>query len=383
MSEPQENGKQDENVEKKGDGPAPNMQSVNEVFPPKPEPQILTLDIAPAAILKVVLTLLALKLCFTVWIVFVLVAFALLLTAAFNPLIRKLQARLNRTWAVLALVLAGLAAVVGLIALLVPPLISETSSLIQKAPQQLAQLDVFFQQHHFRNLHLETQFMTLRERFATHIPEYLGPVRDAVQDLAYCLVTIVLSVYLLIEGPRVGNSLSSLLPRSRRLGARRMVAEMGHQVGGYVRGQLIASVLAGTFSFIVLFIAKVPNSLALGALAAIMDIIPMIGILIATVAAVLMALTVNPGTALGVFIAYIFYHQLESHVIVPSIYGNTLGLSLSVIVVSILIGVELLGITGAMLALPVAAAIPSIIAYLHEWQDDRDSPATNNGTLPG
>nr|MDQ2732131.1 AI-2E family transporter [Armatimonadota bacterium] len=318
MSDPKENGKMDENVEKRGDGPAPNMQSVNEVFPPKPDPQVLTLDIAPAAILKVVLTLLALKLCFTVWIVFVLIAFALLLTAAFNPIVRKLQARVNRTWAVLALVLTGVGAVVGLIALLVPPLISETSSLIQHAPQQMAQLDTFLQRHHFHTLHLQTQFMTLRDRFASHIPEYLGPVRDAVQDLAYCLVTIVLSVYLLIEGPRVGNALSSLLPRSRRLGARRMVAEMGHQVGGYVRGQLIASVLAGTFSFVLLFVAKVPNSLALGALAAIMDVIPMIGILIATVAAVLMALTVTPGTAIFVFIAYLIYHQVESHIIVPS-----------------------------------------------------------------
>src|SRR6185369_3391343 len=102
---------------------------------------------------------------------------------------------------------------------------------------------------------------------------------------------------------------------------------IGSQVGDYVRGQLITSGLAGLFSFILLWALGVPEALALGALMAVADVIPMIGPLIGTVPAVLMAFTLGPRTALIVLVCYITYHQLESHILVPRIYGKTMKLS--------------------------------------------------------
>ena len=167
-----------------------------------------------------------------------------------------------------------------------------------------------------------------------------------------------------------------LLPRKERLGARKLVTQIGIQVGGYMRGQLITSALAGIFSFVTLWLVGVPEALALGALAAIADAIPIIGLLIALLPAALMALTLSPAKAGIVIVAYLIYHQLESHLIGPKVYGNTLGLSLSVIVISIMIGVELMGMLGAVLALPVAAAIPTIIAYIQEWQESHSASDT-------
>jgi predicted PurR-regulated permease PerM len=329
------------------------------------------LDIAPAAIIKVVVAYFAVQFLIGIWHILVLVCFALMATAAFNPLVRHLQVRLNRTWAVLSVMLAALVVLGGFIALLAPPMFKETTRLIQSAPRYAQQIQVFLDRHHV-DIHLETVVQEQSARWSNSIPDFLSYLENVFRGVAGIVVVVVLSIYLLIDGTRVGNGIASLLPRKHRLGARRMISRMGSQVGGYVRGQVIASVLAGTFSFVLLMITRVPEALALAALAALMDVIPFIGTLISTVAAVTVALTISPAKALIVLIAYLCYHQLESNVIVPGIYGNTLNLSLSVIVISVLIGSELLGILGVMLALPVAAAVPSVVAYIAEWREERD-----------
>lgn len=214
-------------------------------------------------------------------------------------------------------------------------------------------------------------------------PEMMSIVTSVINVVAAFATVGILTIYLLIEGPEVGTALMRLLPRKDRLRARQLVMEIGGQVGGYMRGQLITSALAGLFSFVTLWIAGVPAALALGALAAIADAIPLIGLLVALVPAALLALTVSPAKAGIVIVAYLVYHQVEDHFIAPKVYGAALGLSLSIIVISILIGVELMGMLGAVLALPVAAAIPSIIAFIQEWQETHSAPETEGGHLPG
>jgi predicted PurR-regulated permease PerM len=183
------------------------------------------------------------------------------------------------------------------------------------------------------------------------------------------LTVAVLTIYLLIDGPRVGMGLMQLLPRTERLPARQMLAEIAEQVGGYMRGQFITSALAGLFAFGLLLVFRVPEPLALAFLMAVADAIPMVGPLLATVPAVLMALTRGGPTALAVGIGYVLYLQFESHLLVPRIYGKTMKLSPSVIVIAILIGATLMGILGALLALPVAAAVPVVLRFVGEWRE--------------
>jgi predicted PurR-regulated permease PerM len=206
-------------------------------------------------------------------------------------------------------------------------------------------------------------------------------VSSVVSGLTAFGTVAILTIYMLIEGPQAGLAFMRLLPRKDRLGVRKLVAQIGVEVGGYMRGQIITSLLAGAFSFVTLWLLRIPEALALSALAAIADAIPIIGLLIAVIPATLVALTLAPSKAIIVMVVYLIYHQLESHLIGPKIYGSTLGLSLSVIVVSILIGVELMGLLGAVLALPVAAAIPTIIAYVQDWQESH-SAEEHVGVLP-
>ena len=135
---------------------------------------------------------------------------------------------------------------------------------------------------------------------------------------------------------------------------------MSKVVYAYVRGLVITCSLAGVYSAVVLAIAGVPAVIPLSILAAACDVIPVVGIIIATVPAALLALSNSPGSALLVIILYITYHMFETYVIVPKVYGQSMRLSTPTVVLAFVFGGTLLGLVGALLALPLVAAYPII-----------------------
>jgi predicted PurR-regulated permease PerM len=147
-------------------------------------------------------------------------------------------------------------------------------------------------------------------------------------------------------------------------------------VGGYLRGQIITSVAIGIFTFGLLSITRVPNALALSAFAALTDVIPFVGGLLATTPAVLVALSRGSVVTTIVLIAMIGYQEFESRVIVPRVYGRALRLSSAVVVIALLVGGKLGGVIGALLALPIAAALRMLIQELRLDMpgDDTDDP---------
>jgi predicted PurR-regulated permease PerM len=336
-------------------------------------PAPVTLDISYGAIAKVVLTIGGILLIVRIWGVLILIILSLMLVATFNPMVRRLEKRLGRSWAITAVVSGVILLFVGSLALLLPPLVGQCVTLVQNAPEYADALQKTLGDYGIR-IDLSQQARTLSTKVTGALPQFFGLLSGVLSGLTGLATVIILTVYLLIEGPDVGTSLLRLLPREKRLGARQLVSEIGGQVGGYMRGQLITSAIAGAVSFVILLALGIPNALALGVLAAITDAIPIVGFLLALLPAALIALTVSPVKALIVAVAYLVYNQIEGNVIAPKVYGNALGLSLTVIVISLLIGVELMGMLGALLALPVAAAIPSIAAYIRKWQEENVEP---------
>jgi predicted PurR-regulated permease PerM len=135
-------------------------------------------------------------------------------------------------------------------------------------------------------------------------------------------------------------------------------------VGGYMRGQAITSVLMMAFTFTVLAIAKVPNAIALSVFAGLADILPYVGGLLATGPAVIAAFSRGPSVAIAVLIALVAYQEFESRFIVPRVYGRVLRLPSAIIIIALLAGGKLLGILGALLALPIAAGVRLIAEEL-------------------
>jgi predicted PurR-regulated permease PerM len=130
----------------------------------------------------------------------------------------------------------------------------------------------------------------------------------------------------------------------------------------------VTSFLLGAFALVVLTVFHVPAAVPLAFLAAICDVIPILGVIISTLPAVLLALTVSPAAAVSVLLLYAVYHVIENYVIVPKVYGRRLSLSTLAVLVAIVVGGSLYGVLGAVLVLPLVAAYPIIERiWLHEY----------------
>jgi predicted PurR-regulated permease PerM len=138
------------------------------------------------------------------------------------------------------------------------------------------------------------------------------------------------------------------------------VSGVSEVIYAYVRGQVVTSVAFTAFSAAVLAIMQVPAVLPLALLAGISDIIPVVGIIIATVPATFLALAVSPTAGLVVFTSYSLYHMFESYLIVPKVYGSSLRLSTLAVLLAIVVGGTLQGIIGSILVLPLVAAYPIV-----------------------
>jgi predicted PurR-regulated permease PerM len=344
-----------------------------------PPPTRVEFDISSAAIGRILGTLAVLWLLATTWQVIVWLLISLMFVATFSPLVRRLQTRVNRPWAITAVVALCVGVAGLLLAVIAPMLLRQSQSLAVNLPRYLTHAEQLARGAGMR-VDIHTPFQKWSAALGSHA---LDISVIALNSMIGAATVAVLTVYLLIDGPRAASSLLALLPRKERLPLRRMVGEIGVQVGAYMRGQVITSLLAGAFAFVVLSVLKVPEPLALAALMVVADVIPLVGPLIGTVPAVLMALGGGVPSAIIVLIAYLVYQQVEGNFIVPRVYGSALKLSPLVVLLAFLVGAKVMGMLGVLLALPVAAAIPIITRYVAEWRERMDESATVPVTGPG
>jgi predicted PurR-regulated permease PerM len=337
-------------------------------------PQVISkLDLPWRTIVKVILTLVIIWLLTRLWSTFLLGFIALLIAAALFPLVRWLELRgFRRTFAIATVIVGLIGGVALILGLVIPPLIDDGRKFAQELPTYVEQgrriLD--------RNPELYDRLLSASQRGAADpsaiFGGFLSVGQTLVGSIANALIVFVLTVYILADGERVYAWLVRYLPNRQREKLDRTIPEVSRVISGYMLGQVITSVLFGLFSFGVLTLLDVPQALFLAILAAFMDAIPIAGILIATVPAVLLALTVSPTAAGIVLVAYVVYQQIENYVIVPRVYNNTLQISSFAVLVSVLIGGELLGILGVLIALPIAAAVPVVeriwIGDDHPWR---------------
>jgi predicted PurR-regulated permease PerM len=159
---------------------------------------------------------------------------------------------------------------------------------------------------------------------------------------------------------------TQFIPPHRLPELERVFWSLTRVVGGFLRGQAITSLAIGIFTFTVLRILGVPNALAFAVIAAFADVIPIVGALIATVPPVAAALQESSTKALIVLITLMAYQQFEDRYLVPRVYGRTLNLPPVIVLIAVLCGAELLGITGVLLALPLTAAGRVALDYVLE-----------------
>jgi predicted PurR-regulated permease PerM len=266
-------------------------------------------------------------------------------------------------------------ALAAILLLTVPSLVTQLFALFENAPKERTRLLAWLGQYDAAApLVKAIKAVPLDELFAGAGRQLLGYSSEIVAGIGYSVTTLFLSIYLLADSTRVTGALYSVVPREYHVRLARIMLHLEVIVGGYVRGQVITSAMITVFMFGLLSILGVPNALALAVFGGITDVIPFIGGILAIAPAALAALGVGPIPALVVLIAMFVYQELESRVLVPRLYGHVLRISPVVVLLALLIGGTLLGILGALLALPIAAGVQMMVRELRFDLpgDDRD-----------
>jgi predicted PurR-regulated permease PerM len=296
-----------------------------------------------------------------------LLAISLFVAMALGPAVDLLaRARIPRAGAILLVYLAIAATIVGIGTLFVPPLVSGVQSIAKDAPSYLAKLRKDPTLRSYDNRYHITEKV---QKEAANLPQRLGESAGALSNVTvgvfsaiFQLITVLtIAFFLLLDGERLFGAALRIARPSQAAHLTDISGEIYRSVAGYVAGNLMISAICGVVALVTLLVLGVPFAVPLAVLMAFFDLIPLVG---ATIGAIIVGLVTLFGdfpTATIVWaIVQIVYQQVESSVLVPIVYRRTVNVSALLTVVAVLMGAQLLGILGALIAIPVAGAIQII-----------------------
>jgi predicted PurR-regulated permease PerM len=334
--------------------------------PSPPAGRTLRIEIAPRTILTILLALAAVWLAYELWVVIVVLIVALVLVGTFDPLVVWLERRGLKRGRALALIFFVIALAFGAILLVtVPPLVTQLQHIIENAPAERQKVISFLQQYKWTTPFWKSlKAVPLDDLVVKAGNTLLGYSSEILAAIGYAVTTLFLALYLLADPGRAKSVLYTLVPRHYHIKLARILIELKTIVGGYMRGQLITSVAITIFTYGLLTAFKVQDALALAMFAGLTDVIPFIGGYVASAPAIIAVSGQGAVPIIVVAVLMFLYQEFESRILVPRVYGRTLRLSPAIVLVALLVGGTLLGILGALLALPIAAGLQMIVREL-------------------
>jgi predicted PurR-regulated permease PerM len=298
--------------------------------------------------------------------VLLLIVLALVFALGLDPIVSWLARHgLRRIYGVAAVTVAFLLIMAGVFAAIIPPIVSQVNQLVTAIPELITRLQ-----------DRSGLIGRLNERY--HLLDALkaqvsggsgglplgGVLNIGVAifgTLTATVTVIVLTIYFLANLPSIRRALYRTVPASRRARVTELGDEISARVGGYVLGNLFTSVVAGVGTFVFLEIVGVPYAVALGVLVAVLDLIPVVGSTIGGILVTLVALSVSTGVAIASLIFYVVYRLVEDYLLVPRVMDRAVDVPPVLTIVALVIGGSLLGVAGAFLAIPAAAALQLVI----------------------
>lgn len=312
---------------------------------------------------------------YTTRAVLIRVLIALFIAISLDPAVRMLTRRgMRRGLAVLLIFLVAGGLVAAFLVSVIPALVHQFEALVQDFPGYLASLQERSAQ--FRGLSDRFQLTSRLQDLLANLPGQLGSgllglTRRLFGALFSTLTVLVLTVYFMADLPRLRHGVLLLFPRAHRARFGRVADVMVDKVGDYMIGNLLISLAAGLASFAALEALGIPFAVPLAFVVALFDLIPMIGAALGAVVCVLAALLTTDLWPTTVIVALFFvaYQQLENYLIAPRILRHTVSLSAAAVLLASLIGGTVLGLVGALMAIPVAAGLKVVLAERLEARD--------------
>ena len=296
----------------------------------------------------------------------VLLLIAAFLAVGLNPAVEFFQRRgLRRGRAVAVVLVLVLLVFAGVLFAIVPPIVEQSQQFATQAPQYLKDLE--------RNrtvASLDRRFHFLKQLTATvkspatvnqAFGGVLGVGKVVFGAVFSTLTVLTLMLYFMSSLPTMKHSALRALPRSRRTRVGLLLGDILERIGSYVAGCLTIAACAGALTFVVLEVTGVPYPLALTLVVVVTDLVPVIGATIGAVAVTLAAFTVSVPVGVGVGLYYLAYQQVENFLIYPRVMQRSVDVSPAATIVAVLVGGSLLGVLGALLAIPIAAAVQLVM----------------------
>lgn len=308
---------------------------------------------------------------------------AVVLTFILNPLVEyfvqlrcyPLKRTFSRTTAVLLTFLVAAGVLAMLLTFVLFPFAYEFERFAVNLPNYMKQTQelVFQLQQSFRQLELPASVQQLiREGMSDAAGfsvdmgrRFLTGTIGLASRIIDLVVVPILTFYFLKDWMMIRETFVSFVSTGQRTKVRRIIEDVGTIISGYIRGQVTVSIIIGVLVFLGMYFFDLNYALTIGLIAALTEFVPIIGPIIGAIPALLIALLASPMLAAKVAIFYVIIHQLENHIIVPKIMGQSIDLHPVTVILAFLIGAQLFGLAGMILAVPVAAILKVI--FNHIW----------------
>ncbi|MCU1395879.1 MAG: hypothetical protein JWM34_4307 [Ilumatobacteraceae bacterium] len=306
------------------------------------------------------------------------------------PLVKRVQrhVRNRRAVATSIVVFSTLIAMLGVVALFIMPVRTQLVSILTDLPGTVhdAAQGKGPVGNLVEKLHLES-LVRKNESKLTTAANKLGDstfeTATTILSGALAFVTITLITFLFLsQSEAMGRAATNLIPHRRRASVRRIAVEAAGAVSGYVIGNLLVSVVAGVAAFVCLVSLGVPSPVVLALFVAFADLIPLVGATLGAAVSVLAAFLYSPTAGIVSLIFFIVYQQVENGLIYPQIMARKVNVNPLVILLSVLVGVELFGFLGALLAVPASGALQVIIKAARQEHGREQLVLPDNVTQP-
>lgn len=298
--------------------------------------------------------------------VLILLVTSLFLALGLDPMVQWIQARGPRRGVAVAIVLVLVIGVfAGVLALIVPPVVIEATELAEQAPDLVNNL---LQNDQLRRL--DNQYgvvTTIEDELAKRVKDQglwtslfggvFGAGKAVLSGFFSTFTVLVLTLYFLASLPTVKAATYRMVPRSRRQRVTFLSEEITRRVGGYFIGQLTVATINGVCTYILLKIIDIPYAAVLAVTVGLLGLVPMIGATLGAIVVLIVALFTSTTDAIIVGVYYVLYQQIENYVIAPRVMSRTVSVPGAVTVIAALVGATLLGVLGALMAIPVAAGL--------------------------
>jgi predicted PurR-regulated permease PerM len=273
--------------------------------------------------------------------------------------------RVPRWLAILTIYLALIGILVGVGMLVFPPLVAQARELWSKIPEALHQAQQWLIERGWLNRELSVQEAVQQAPGKTDaVGTVIAAITGVVGGVVGVITILILAFYLLLYADNLVSTFVRLFPPERRSRVADACRRVSGKVSAWLCGQMLLGGIIGATAALGLYLMGVPYFYVLALIAGIGELVPMVGPLLAAIPAIAVALTVSPTLALGVAVFYTAQQQFENHVLVPKIMERQVGLNAAFVVIALLIGGSLLGVVGAILAIPTAAILHVVFQEL-------------------